>query len=96
MDKFNNLFFVDLDSSQISMIKRSDLQDRYGDDDNVSEQKEVYFAVKYDTVESKTVTNVQDVAIEQEYLYWTNDSHLDGHGGVHKAFTEPFIKAAPF
>ena len=45
---------------------------------------------------SKTVTNVSDVAIEKEYLYWTNDSHLDGHGGVHKAFTGPFIRAAPF
>ena len=52
--------------------------------------------VKYDALSSKTVTNVSDVTIEQEYLYWTNDSHSDGHGGIHKAFTEPFIKAAPF
>ena len=52
--------------------------------------------VKYDALESKTVKNVSDVAIEHEYLYWTNNSHMDGHGGVHKAFTEPFIKAQPF
>lgn len=39
---------------------------------------------------------MQDIDIEHEYLYWANDSHSDGHGGVHKAFTEPFIKAEPF
>ena len=39
---------------------------------------------------------MQDINIEEEYLYWANDSHSDGHGGVHKAFTEPFIKPEPF
>ena len=45
---------------------------------------------------SRSAVNMQDISIEHEYLYWTNDSHSDGHGGVHKAFTEPFIKNEPF
>ena len=45
---------------------------------------------------SRAAINMQAISIEHEYLYWTNDSHLDGHGGVHKAFTEPFIRNEPF
>ena len=50
----------------------------------------------YDGRETSSAKTVQGIASEQEYLYWTNDSHLDGHGGVHKAFTEPFVRAEPF
>ena len=52
--------------------------------------------VLYDGSQSKAALSIKDIAIEHEFLYWTNDSHSDGHGGVHKAFTEPFIKAEPF
>ena len=91
LDKFNNLFYVDADASQISKVKRADLLSKERPITGGSEA-----TVKYDALESKTVKNVSDVAIEHEYLYWTNNSHMDGHGGVHKAFTEPFIKAQPF
>lgn len=52
----------------------------------------------YSGDESKAAASVQDIDIEHEYLYWASDSSLfgNGHGGVHKAFTEPFIKAEPF
>ncbi len=50
----------------------------------------------YDGNTSKAAKELQDITIEQEYLYWTADSHMNGHGGLHKAFTEPFIKAEPF
>ena len=52
--------------------------------------------VMYEGASSKSAQNVKDIAIEHEYLYWTNDSHSNGHGGVHKAFTEPFILPEPF
>ena len=52
--------------------------------------------VVYEGASSKSAREVKDIAIEHEYLYWTNDSHSDGHGGVHKAFTEPFILPEPF
>ena len=52
--------------------------------------------VLYEGASSHSARQVKDIAIEHEYLYWTNDSHNDGHGGVHKAFTEPFILAEPF
>ena len=45
---------------------------------------------------SSRARNIVDIDIEQEFLYWANDSHSDGHGGVHKAFTEPFLKPEPF
>jgi len=50
----------------------------------------------YEGASSKSARQIKDIAIEHEYLYWTNDSHHDGHGGVHKAFTEPFIIPEPF
>ena len=88
IDKFNNLFFVDLYKSQVNKVNRDLLfLEKYPVD---------LVKVIYSAAESKTTKNVQDIDIEHEYLYWTNDSHLDGHGGVHKAFTEPFIKAEPF
>lgn len=52
--------------------------------------------IVYDGNSSKAAKRLQDIDIEHEYLYWTSDSHRSGHGGVHKAFTEPFIKAEPF
>ena len=52
--------------------------------------------VLYDGSQSHSASSVKDIAIEHEFLYWTNESRADGHGGVHKAFTEPFIKAEPF
>jgi hypothetical protein len=39
---------------------------------------------------------VQALHIEKEFLYWTNGATKDmTHGTVHKAFTEPFVEAAP-
>lgn len=91
LDKFSNLFFVDLESSHIKKMKKADLL-------GLAEEP-----AKTDMIESvyqgnlsRTVKNVADIEIEQEYLYWTNDSHSDGRGGVHKAFTEPFLRPEPF
>ena len=95
VDKFSNLFYVDTKKrsqgssfSSIMRINRDLLQlDKYPAD---------IVRVVYDGAASKSAQSIKDIAIEHEFLYWTNDSHSDGHGGVHKAFTEPFIKAEPF
>ena len=88
IDKFHNLFFVDTAKSQINKINHDLLElEKYPAD--------VYKTI-YQGKDSRAAQNVQDINIEEEYLYWANDSHSDGHGGVHKAFTEPFIKAEPF
>ena len=39
---------------------------------------------------------ITDVHIEDDYLYWTNQEPMEKHGAIHKAFTEPFVRAAPF
>ena len=50
----------------------------------------------YSSASTVTANNLEDITIEREYLYWTN-SHSEGkHGSIHKAFTEPFGRAAPF
>ena len=95
VDKFNNLFYVDMkvrygsqEDTQINKINRDLLR---------TEKYPVELKnVMYEGASSHAARNVRDIAIEKEYLYWTNDSHHDGHGGVHKAFTEPFIVAEPF
>ena len=90
LDKFHNLFYVDIsDKSSIRRVNRDLLLINKYPVDLVSEGL-------YEGEFSRSAVNMQDISIEQEYLYWTNDSHLDGHGGVHKAFTEPFIKKEPF
>ena len=46
-----------------------------------------------------TVQYVKALEVEREYLYWTNhkvDANVKNSGAIHKAFTEPFIVAAPF
>jgi hypothetical protein len=44
-----------------------------------------------------TAQSVTDIAIEKEFLYWTNNLGMNRFGSVHKAFTEPFRgKAQPF
>lgn len=91
IDKFSNLFFVDLESSHIKKMKRTDLLGLAEEPAKTDMIKTVYSGDF-----SKTVKSVADIAIEHEYLYWTNDSHSDGHGGVHKAFTEPFVRPEPF
>ena len=88
VDKFNNLFFVDQYDSSIKKINRDILElPLY--------PSNVIWTV-YSGAKSKAANSVRDIDIEHEYLYWVNDSHSDGHGGVHKAFTEPFIKPEPF
>ena len=90
LDKFNNLFYVDVsDKSSIRKVNRDLLMlDKY--------PVELISETVYEGESSRSAVNMQDITIEHEYLYWTNDSHSDGHGGVHKAFTEPFIKKEPF
>lgn len=95
VDKFSNLFYVGTDmlrggkpESAIKRLNRDLLQ---------TEKYPVELVKKvYEGAVSSAAKNIQDISIESEYLYWTNDSHQNGHGGVHKAFTEPFIKAEPF
>ena len=90
LDKFNNLFFVDVsDKSSIKKVNRDLLLLEKYPVDLISD-------ALYEGEFSRAAINMQSISIEHEYLYWTNDSHLDGHGGVHKAFTEPFIRNEPF
>ena len=90
IDKFHNLFYVDVsDKSSVRKVNRDLLLiDKYPVD-LVSDPL-------YEGEFSRAAINMQSLSIEHEYLYWTNDSHDDGHGGVHKAFTEPFIRNEPF
>lgn len=88
IDKFHNLFYVDTAKSRINKVNFDLLAlDKHPVD---------IITTIYQGEDSKAARNVQDIAIEQEYLYWANDSQQDGHGGIHKAFTEPFIKPEPF
>ena len=88
MDKFHNLHYVDRTSNEINRINRDLL---------MTEKYPVDLKVQlYSSSETSSVNSVTDVDIENEYLYWAQDSHNSGHGGVHKAFTVPFIKAEPF
>lgn len=90
VDKFNNLFYVDTSGkSSIRKVNRDLLLlDKYPVD--------LVSDTLYEGEFSRSAVNMQSISIEQEYLYWSNDSHEDGHGGVHKAFTEPFIRKEPF
>ena len=90
LDKFHNLFYVDVsDKSSVRKVNRDLLLlDKYPVD-LVSDPL-------YEGEFSRAAINMASISIEHEYLYWTNDSHMDGHGGVHKAFTEPFIRNEPF
>lgn len=45
--------------------------------------------------ETSSVHNPEGLAIEREYLYWTNVGDGVKYGAIHKGFTDPFIKAAP-
>jgi len=50
----------------------------------------------YDGRTSESVMYPKAIDIEREYLYWTNFNTTGIHGAVHKAFTEPFVRAEPF
>ena len=90
LDKFSNLFYVNSgDASEVRKVNRDLLLTNKYPVDLVS-------PTLYSGDMSRSAVNMQDISIEEEYLYWTNDSHSNGHGGVHKAFTEPFIKNEPF
>ena len=82
------MHYIDKTTNDINKINRDLL---------LTEKYPVDLVTKlYSAAESTAVRNVSDLDIESEYLYWANDSHEDGHGGVHKAFTQPFIKKEPF
>jgi hypothetical protein len=49
----------------------------------------------YSAYVAREAQNPLALYIENEYLYWTNKVGTK-EGAVHKAFTEPFIKAIPF
>ena len=96
LDKFGNLFYVDLvsfNSSNDTVIRKINRDILLAKKKPVDKELQ---KIVYSGKVSSSVSQAMDVAIEQEYLYWTNDSHEDGHGGIHKAFTEPWIKAEPF
>jgi len=90
-DKFGNLFYVDANDQAISRIHLSQMTSKLTDPKFDVTPKRLYSAD--DTV---TATNLVDITIEREYLYWTNSAHRGRHGSVHKAFTEPFIHPSPF
>ena len=90
-DRWGNLFFADRKNRAIKKIWREDLEAYRADD-----EEEIPSLVMYDQRTTSTVLGLTDISIEKEYLYWTNEEPLPEHGSVHKAFTEPFVRAAPF
>lgn len=66
IDKFHNLFYVDTVKSRINKINFDLLAlDKHPAD---------IFSTVYQGEESRAARNVKDITIEQEYLYWANDS----------------------
>ena len=47
----------------------------------------------YTSETTDTANALEDITIEKEYLYWTNSAASGKHGSIHKAFTEPFVRA---
>lgn len=93
MDKFSNLFFVDIKLDSINYMSKSEISKTR---EATSATSAPVYEVRYDVSRSRTLQDVQAIDIEREYLYWTNSQAQEGHGAIHKGFTDPFIRAAPF
>jgi len=87
-DKFGNLFFVDKGNYTILQIPHYQLSD---------DSRSSYLPIPVYSVNStETVHMPEGLAIEREYLYWTNRLMGQTYGGIHKGFTKPFVRAVPF
>ena len=82
--------FIDKHKEAILKIKAADLH-RLKDERNLLLPTHLL----YSTASTTTASNLEDLTIEKEYLFWTNSATSDGSGAVHKAFTEPFGRAVP-
>lgn len=106
-DKFGNLFYVDKARQNISKISGTELEAHFsGKKDESGGYSNVWESIPgkpfltnrvlYDTATTESASNIEDISIEREYLYWTNSANNGRHGSIHKAFTEPFGRAVPF
>lgn len=90
-DKFGNLYFVDKTSGSINRILGGSIERVI-----LGMESEALYAPLYSRATTETANNLEDISIENEYLYWTNSASGGRHGSIHKAFTEPFVRAVPF
>ena len=105
-DKFGNLFYVDKARQNISKISGTELEAHFSGKKESSGYGNVWESIPgkpfltnrilYDRGTTDSATNIEDISIEREYLYWTNSANSGRHGSIHKAFTEPFGRAVPF
>ena len=91
-DKFGNLFYTDMLTSSVNKIDERYLRMLIKDaQDDLPPSQEIKIEELYSAKTTPTAQSMTDIAIEREFLYWTNNLGLSRFGSVHKAFTEPFI-----